>query len=227
MTETTNAWTEMTITPLHEGEINRAAMVMAGAFSIDPIGRYLVSDQRNRLAVMRWFWQEALHRSYPHGYTYTTAPEISGIASWLPPSTPRETLWELWQLIWQGFCCAGWQSTYRLLALSESTERLRDRHCPYPHWFLDGLAVAPETQGRGIGTLLLQPVLEIADREGQACCLWTSTEGAVRFYQRQGFNICEEANFQTKAPPLWLMVRSPRDFKEEKLPNPSSLKCTQ
>ncbi|NES94640.1 MAG: GNAT family N-acetyltransferase [Desertifilum sp. SIO1I2] len=69
---------------------------------------------------------------------------------------------------------------------------------------------APESQGRGIGSLLLQPVLERVDREGQTCCLYTSTERAVRFYQRQGFSVCEEVRFQTQAPPLWYMVRSPQ-----------------
>jgi ribosomal protein S18 acetylase RimI-like enzyme len=105
----------------------------------------------------------------------------------------------------------GWRSTQRGFALLEFTEMLRVHHCPSPHWYLDGLAVTPESQGRGIGSLLLQPVLDLADREKQACCLYTSTERAVRFYQRQGFVVCEEARFQTAAPPLWLMVRSPKD----------------
>lgn len=212
MIDITHEWARMAITPLHEGEIDRGATVMADAFATDPIGLYLLPNPQTRFEVMRSFWDEALRRSHPYGYTYTTAPEISGVASWLPPSAPREMFWDVWQMIWRAFCHAGWRSTYRLLALLESTEKLRDRYCSSPHWFLDGLAVASENQGRGIGTLLLQPVLEQADREGQACCLWTSTEGAVRFYQRQGFSICEEVNFQPKAPPLWLMVRSPGDF---------------
>jgi GNAT superfamily N-acetyltransferase len=99
----------------------------------------------------------------------------------------------------------------------EFTEMLRVRHCPSPHWYLDGLAITPKSQGLGIGSLLLQPVLDLADREEQACCLYTSTERAVRFYQRQGFIVCEEACFQTAAPPLWFMVRSPKDFQSSKL----------
>ncbi len=207
--EMSTARTEVAIARLPQGEIERAATVMAGAFATDPLGLYLLPDPRHRLAVMSWFWRVALRRNHPYGHSYTTAPEIWGVASWLPPNAPREALWTLWQPICQAWFRAGWRSTYRLFALLEFAEMLRDRHCPSPHWYLDGLAVAPSSQGQGVGGLLLQPVLERADREGQACCLFTSTERAVRFYQRQGFVVGEEAHFQTAAPPLWLMVRSP------------------
>ncbi len=205
--------TAVAISPLSKEEIDRAADVMASAFAADPLGSYLLPDTRNRLDVMRCFWREALRHSHPYGRTYTTTPEIWGIASWLPPGVQRETFWSLWLSILQTLHRVGWRGTYRLFALMEFTEMLRARHCPSPHWYLDGLAVTPESQGRGIGSLLLQPVLDLADRGKQACCLYTSTERAVRFYQRQGFVVCEEACFQTVAPPLWLMVRSPKDFK--------------
>jgi GNAT superfamily N-acetyltransferase len=213
MIEMSGELTAVTISPLLKEEIDRAANVMAGAFAADPLGSYLLPDDRNRLEVMRWFWCEALRQSYPHGRTYTTAPEIWGIASWLPPGARREMFWGLWLAILQTLYRVGWRSTHRVFALLEFTEKLRIRHCPSPHWYLDGLAVTPESQGRGIGSLLLQPVLDLADREEQSCCLYTSTERAVRFYQRQGFVVCEEAPFQTAAPPLWFMVRSPKDFK--------------
>lgn len=201
------------ISPLSKAEIDRAAEVMAGAFAADPLGSYLLPDARTRLDMMRWFWREALRHSHPHGRTYTTTPEIWGIASWLPPGVRQEMFWSLWLSILQTLYRVGWPSTHRVFALLEFTEMLRVRHCPSPHWYLDGLAVTPESQGRGIGSLLLQPVLDLADREKQACCLYTSTERAVRFYQRQGFVVCEETRFQTAAPPLWLMVRSPKDCK--------------
>ncbi|MDI9640081.1 GNAT family N-acetyltransferase [Geitlerinema splendidum] len=207
---TTPASTQMEIVLLGDGEIERAATVMAGAFASDPLGLYILPDPQNRLTMMSWFWRQALHRSHLYAGNYTTAPEIRGVASWLPPGTHRETLWDLWQPFWEVLRCAGWRSTYRCLALLEFVERLRDRHCSSPHWYLDGLAVALESQGQGIGSLLLQPVLERVDREGQTCCLYTSTERAVRFYQRQGFTVCEEVRFQTQAPHLWYMVRSPQ-----------------
>ena len=209
--------TAVTISPLLQEDIDRASDVMAGAFAADPLASYLLPDDRNRLEAMRWFWYEALRRSYPHGRTYTTAPEILGIASWLPPGVQKETFWNLWLSILQTLHRVGWRGAHRLFALMEFTEMLRVRHCPSPHWYLDGLAITPKSQGLGIGSLLLQSVLDLADREEQACCLYTSTERAVRFYQRQGFIVCEEACFQTAAPPLWFMVRSPKDFQSSKL----------
>ncbi len=202
--------TEVAIALLSNKEIDRAAALMASAFANDPLVNYLLPKAQNRPDVIRWFWREALQRNHQYGHSYTTAPGFWGVASWLPPGVPRETIWTLWPLVLQGWLQTGWQSSYRLLSLLECAEKLRDRYCSKPHWCLDGLAVAPESQGKGIGGLLLQPALALADQEGKACCLYTSTEGAVRFYQRLGFVVCEEIRFQREAPPLWLMVRSPK-----------------
>jgi hypothetical protein len=101
--------TAVTISPLSKEEIDRASDVMAGAFAVDPLASYLLPDDRNRLEAMRWFWYEALRRSYPHGRTYTTAPEILGIASWLPPGVQKETFWNLWLSILQTLHRVGWR----------------------------------------------------------------------------------------------------------------------
>jgi len=202
----------LAIATLSKVEINHGADLMARAFATDPLGCYLMPDAQSCQNIMHWYWCEALRHSVPHGHTYTTTPEILGIASWLPPGVQRENFWSQMLLLLQAILRFGWQNTHRMVPLSEFTEKLRVRHCPSPHWYLDGLAVAPESQGRGVGKLLLEPVLNLADHEGKPCCLYTSTEGAVRFYQRQGFTVCEEAHFQTAAPPLWFMVRSPKDF---------------
>ncbi|MDX1977101.1 MAG: GNAT family N-acetyltransferase [Pseudanabaenaceae cyanobacterium bins.68] len=203
----------LAIALLSKAEINHGADLMASTFATDPLGCYLLPDARSRLDIMSWYWCEALRHSFPHGHTYTTTPKILGIASWLPPGVQREVFWSQLRLILQAFYRFDWQSTHRILPLFEFTEKLRDHYCPSPHWYLDGLAVTPESQGRGVGKLLLEPVLGVADREGQACCLYTSTERAVRFYERQGFTVCEQARLQTEAPPLWFMVRLPKGSK--------------
>ncbi len=48
--EMSTARTEVAIARLPQGEIERAATVMAGAFATDPLGLYLLPDPRHRLA---------------------------------------------------------------------------------------------------------------------------------------------------------------------------------
>jgi ribosomal protein S18 acetylase RimI-like enzyme len=110
----------------------------------------------------------------------------------------------------QIFLKSGWVCTSRILTAFAETEAYRLRDCPTPHWYLDGLAVSPNTQGKGIGGLLLQPVLKQADRQGEICYLFTSTPRAVKFYQRHGFVVREELRVLKDAPPLWMMMRSPQ-----------------
>nr|WP_231510290.1 GNAT family N-acetyltransferase [Fischerella sp. PCC 9605] len=79
-----------------------------------------------------------------------------------------------------------------------------------PHYYLEMLGVAPAYQGQGIGSLLLQPVLKQADTEGLPCYLQTTTEKAVRFYQKHGFEVLRTVELPKGGSQLWTMKRSPK-----------------
>jgi predicted N-acetyltransferase YhbS len=82
------------------------------------------------------------------------------------------------------------------------------RHDPQkPHWHLDPLAVLPERQGQGIGSMLLRHFCEYVDRLGSAAYLETGTRDNVRLYERFGFSIIGEA--PVFDVPTWFMWRDP------------------
>jgi ribosomal protein S18 acetylase RimI-like enzyme len=58
-------------------------------------------------------------------------------------------------------------------------------HPTYPHWYLETMGVDPAAQCKGIGRHLLEPVLEIADRDRVDCYLETADRANVDFYERQ------------------------------------------
>ena len=60
-------------------------------------------------------------------------------------------------------------------------------HPTYPHWYLETMGVDPAGQRKGIGRQLLEPVLEIADRDRVDCYLETADRANVGFYERNGF----------------------------------------
>jgi len=68
------------------------------------------------------------------------------------------------------------------------------------------LGVSSAYQSQGIGSLLIKPILERADKENLPCYLETTTEQAVRFYQRNGFEILRA---EEKPVKFWTMKREP------------------
>ncbi|UCC93550.1 MAG: GNAT family N-acetyltransferase [Thermoplasmata archaeon] len=60
-----------------------------------------------------------------------------------------------------------------------------------PHLHLDPLAVAPEHQGQGIGSQLLERFSQIADDRRIGAYLETDAEANVRLYERFGFHVME------------------------------------
>lgn len=213
---------EPQILSIRQSQIPAAAKMMATTFFSDPLACYLIPSEHHRLEILEKTWRKTINHDFPLGYVYcsyqgdsdTSASldnsQLLGIASWLPPNAKSPSLLLSLPLIFEVFLQSGLLPTSRILNTLTKTEAYRLRDCPTPHWYLDGLAVSPNTQGKGIGSLLLQPVLQQADRQGEICYLFTSTDRAVKFYQRHGFLVRDELQIFKDAPPLWMMMRSPQ-----------------
>jgi ribosomal protein S18 acetylase RimI-like enzyme len=79
-----------------------------------------------------------------------------------------------------------------------------------PHWHLAVLGTDPAVQGKGLGSAVLQPVLDICDRDGEGAYLESSKERNVPFYERHGFRVTEELTVPKGGPKMWLMWRDPQ-----------------
>lgn len=73
------------------------------------------------------------------------------------------------------------------------------------HSHIGPVAVRKESQGRGLGTALLQAVVGRLDAAGVAGYLETDRGQNVRFYQRQGFAVVAQAD--VLGVPNWFMWR--------------------
>lgn len=208
---------ESQILSLEQSQIPVAAKMMADTFFNDPLACYLIPSDLHRLEILEKTWTKTLKNDFLHGHVYSSYQnncsnsQLIGIASWIPPNTKSLSLLQSLPLIVEVSLKSGWICTRRFFAAFAKTDAYRYRDCPIPHWYLGGLAVSPNTQGKGIGSLLLQPVLQQADRQCEICYLFTSTARAVKFYQRHGFVVREELRVLNDAPPLWMMMRSPQD----------------
>ena len=80
-----------------------------------------------------------------------------------------------------------------------------------PDWYLRAMGVHPRARRKGVGALLLSPVLASADEEGAGCLLHTSDPANVPYYERFGFRVRPGEFRVRRGGPSYLgMVRQPQ-----------------
>ncbi|MGG6266874.1 GNAT family N-acetyltransferase [Leptolyngbya sp. AN03gr2] len=190
-----------------------ASKTLSDAFSRDPVvGHFLTDNPAEKLGVLQAIAEKIIRYCEPHNHIYTTSDSVKGIAMWLPPEAAGFSLTELWRLAASGALAIPFYMRWDRIVETMSfmiEEAMQRGQRQEPHWYLAMLGVGSEYQGQGIGGQLLQPILEQSDREKLPCYLETSTEGAVRFYQRQGFEILHIGKIGNQLP-YWTMKRTPK-----------------
>ena len=175
------------------------AASLARAFHDDPVASYALPSDRRRPGQLRRFYRERLRTLLPEELVFCD-PERRGAALWAPPDRWHTPLGEL--LRTRIF-------TRRSPLFLVGGRRVERRHPTEPHYYLAVLGVDPEAQGTGLGSRLLEPMLERCDREGAPAYLESSKERNLDFYARHGFRVTGRTRLPL-GPPLWFMWREPR-----------------
>jgi ribosomal protein S18 acetylase RimI-like enzyme len=184
-------------------DIERLIDILATAFESDPFMTWLLPAAETRLrGVRRLFTQLVLTRMNVDGECYVTE---HGGAVWARPGgwriSARRQLRTLHVLA---------RTVGRHLPRALSAVATLDHHHPDEpvHWYLEALGVSPGHQRRGIGSRLLEPVLNSCDTDRVPAYLETATERNLAFYHRIGFQVCDEFDLG-KGPHIWTMWREP------------------
>jgi ribosomal protein S18 acetylase RimI-like enzyme len=195
------------IRPLAPSQAPDAARALALAFQDDPVMSWCFPnpDRRRRILCAGFFL--FLHRVWlPDGESFTSA-DGAGAACWVAPGRrhlePRRQLGLLPSLVRIG----GVRSPrfLRLMALIE-----RKHPAEREHWYLPAVGVRPDSQGQGLGSQLMFPMLSRCDEQGLPAYLEASSPRNRALYERHGFEVTEELKLPRSGPPLWLMWREPR-----------------
>jgi predicted GNAT family N-acyltransferase len=76
-----------------------------------------------------------------------------------------------------------------------------------PHYYLGAVGTRHDRQRLGLGTAVLTPILNRADRENQSVFLETSAPENVPFYAGLGFIAISETDIPDGGPHVWAMLR--------------------
>lgn len=176
------------------------AEALARAFHDDPITFFAHPRESSRHRRSRFFFAGRARTLIPHELSWCDEERL-GAALWAPPDAWHPPAGEQVRMLRLVNRRSPW--------LAAGFARMERRHPREPHYYLSTLGVAPEAQGRGLGSALLAPMLERCDAEGVPAYLESSKERNIAFYGRHGFRVTEEIRFP-RGPKLWLMWRDPR-----------------
>jgi GNAT superfamily N-acetyltransferase len=197
--------------PLAERDIDRSAEVLGLAFADYPWTRWVV-DHRDHVARITELQRLGLlHFGLPFADVWVTTVDgtVESVAYWVDTgrSAPAEERAALGARFATHFAeLEGDRSDASAAAEAEVHGWQPNER----HLYLATTGTTPALQRRGLGRRTLEPGLAVADREGLAACLETSSTANVRFYEHLGFEIVRHWRIADGAgPDLWTMQREP------------------
>ena len=210
---------------LQPAQHRAAGEMLARAFSDDPLSIYLAPNGVKRARVLPWLYERIVrYGAMYNGELLTTTDDHlplpvpgrgqgrgpSAVAVWLPPGLPYTPML---RLVRAGLAFTplkfGLSAIPRFMAANH-VEQLRAKLAPEPHWYLWVIGVEPERQGRGLGSSLIEPMLQRADADGLPCYLETHKERNVAFYNKHGYEVVHSGSVPNGGPPYWCLKREPR-----------------
>lgn len=178
---------------------------LAAAFMDDPVSAWASPERARRGSMLRRFFAVMLAGKLPGGFVYTNV-ERTGAALWAAPgkwrTSPIEDLRIATAFIDPRLWSRGPLVARGLLDVEKA-------HPADPqHFYLATLGVVPELQGKGHGSRLMRPVLDLCDSEGVPAYLESSKESNIAFYARHGFRVTRELKLP-RGPTMYAMWREP------------------
>jgi GNAT superfamily N-acetyltransferase len=185
-------------------ELNVLATTLARAFDDDPLTMWLFPNGSARRRNLPAFFRSLLRAALPSGEVYTAA-DGRAVAIWNPPGT--------FPMGWYTDAKLGLTTArlirLRVLLCAHGLLYVQSHHPKAPHWYLQMLGTEPSSQGHGMGSAVIAPILDRCDRTGERIYLESSKESNIPFYVRHGFEVTEDVQVP-RGPVLWAMWREPR-----------------
>ncbi|MGI5194924.1 GNAT family N-acetyltransferase [Streptomyces sp. CA-288835] len=187
-----------------EGDREAVTRLLDDAFQNDPVSSWVFPDADDRRRTHHLLMGAFLGIVLEEGYVDVTE-DGSACALWLP--TPAEAHEDddedgpaqLREAVDPG--------NERIEQIARLTAGIHPAGTAHEYLWMIG--VAPERQGEGLGTALIQHVLDRCDREQLPAYLEASSARSRPLYERLGFTFMGSTLDLPDGPPMWPMWRDP------------------
>jgi len=197
-----------TILRLDESHIIPSSIILGKAFQDNPSFIYRIPDASERKKKLKYLFEYTIRYGVLFGEVFSTSSNLEGIAGWIPFEKVYQTIEDQTRSggkkIMSEF---GMEYIKKEAKLQYFLDTLHKRHAPFPHLYLYPLGVNPQFQGKGHGGLLLKNMFEKVDQINLPIFLETDREKNVKFYEKHGFKVMEEAPIPNTEIPVWAMLR--------------------
>jgi ribosomal protein S18 acetylase RimI-like enzyme len=194
------------VIPLSISMVKQASVNSAQAFMDDPYTKYVIPNIEDR-ANLRYGFEYYLRLALlGRAQAYTTSPACEGVAVW-QDSLKKEPFGLLFQVnpLLQLKC--GWLYVIRELLTNRLAEKIKKEFAPKHHIYLALLAVHPDSQGKGLASMLLKALLKELDRDRLPCYLETQNLQNTSMYGHFGFKVIHQVLIPGTDLPLYMMLR--------------------
>ncbi len=200
---------------LEPNDVPATAGLLAEAMAEDPAYAFLFPRPSERRRGLGDFFARNLRTYLPHRCTsvLTVGGAVAATATLRPPTGIPISMMTMLRRGLIPFAAAhGVSAVQRMLRLKNVYDGLEANIVNgAPHWFVHMMAVTPSRQGQGLGSQLLQRVLEAHTEASSApTVLTTHQERNVVFYRRARFEVADLREVALEESPpyrVWCMRR--------------------
>jgi ribosomal protein S18 acetylase RimI-like enzyme len=181
--------------------------LVSRAWREDSLVKSLIPKAKERKQFLNLYKKFLVTLGFLKGEIYTTA-DNSGVIIWYKSTESDFELGELVKAeIGEMIRNTDILILLKLIKLNRLTGRMKKRNAPFPHWYLSQIAVDPENQNNGIGSILLQTKLN--NKENWPIYLDCNDKRAKKFYERHGFKVVDQVKLDRKNV-IYAMMRFPK-----------------
>jgi len=171
-------------------------VLWADCFSDKPMFCHIFKESsvEQRHQNMMWTMERRARLSLAYLQGQVLGAGEQGTAFWYQPQ--QKPGFHPLQLLKEGFAWVpikfGYQVFKRMNEVSMHEIEAYTKHRKSNMWVLEGVAVSPNHQGKGLGTQLLQAMLSAIDARGEQTFVLTHNPENIAFYEKLGFQLVEE-----------------------------------
>jgi len=164
--------------------------ILANAFKNNKSVNYIITQDEKKEQRVRRLMEYSFGLCYRYGKVVLTTDK-KACALILFPDKKRISLYSICLDMYLVFSCIGLLNVKRAMERESKIKQLQLKNNVYYLWFI---GVYPVEQNKGIGSMLLNNIINDAHEQQRIICLETSTVRNIPWYEKFGFQIYDQLN---------------------------------